>query len=143
MARIDIEQMTELSVEEAWGRVTEWERHADFVPFTVIDVVEAPGGGVGTVLTARTALAGVGFDDPMEVTVWEPPGSEIARCRIEKRGRIVSGWAEIEIVGASAGSRVRWVEEIQMARVPHAFDTLTRWSSRWLFARTLRGLLDA
>ncbi|MEU8774834.1 hypothetical protein [Streptomyces sp. NPDC048606] len=78
------------------------------------------------------------FDDPMEVVVWEPP----LRVRLEKRGRVVTGWAEIELQPCSSGgTEVRWRESIRVRGVPRFLDPLTAGAARLLFGHTLTGLL--
>ncbi|KUN21911.1 Immediate-early protein 2 [Streptomyces antibioticus] len=138
-----IERTVPLPRAETWRRLTEWPRHGDVVPLTRV-TVETPGPtAVGTVFVARTGVGPLGFDDRMEVTVWRPPTEETAGfCRLEKRGRVVIGWAEIE-VGAGPGgrSRVVWREELGVRFLPGVFDPLVRAASRWLFGRAVNRLL--
>jgi len=116
----------------AWQRVTDWAAHGRFVPLTSVTPVETPAGFV-----ARTAVGRFGFDDPMEIVAWDPPRF----CRVEKRGRVVRGWAELTVVPRAAGSRVSWQEEAVPAGLPRAARPLADLVGRWLFARVLRGLL--
>jgi hypothetical protein len=143
MAPIVIERSTALPAAEAWRRVTAWERHTATVPFTRIAVDTPPPSGVGTAFTARTGVGRIGFDDPMRVTVWAPPeGPAVAgHCRLEKTGRLVTGWAEIDVVPEGAGSRVRWREELRVWRLPHALDGVTAGAGRLVFGRALDALL--
>ncbi|MCD0484484.1 SRPBCC family protein [Streptacidiphilus sp. ASG 303] len=142
MAPFRIERLTALPPDEAWRRLTDWERHAAHVPMTRITVTTPPPNRAGTAFTARTAVGGVGFDDPMEVVAWEPPAAgRPGRCRLEKRGRTVTGWAEIEVAPHGAGSRVVWTEEARVRGVPALFDAPSRWAGRLLFGRAVDGLL--
>jgi len=127
VALIEIVRGVPFTPEEAWRRLTDWERHGDLVPLT--RVIRTAGG-----FTARTGLGPLGFDDPMEIVEWREPRF----CRLEKRGRLVRGWAELSVVPAPGGSEVTWREEIGVPGVP---DGLTRPAARLLFARTLDGLL--
>lgn len=120
-----------LSPQEAWDRVTNWPRHADFVPLTTIR--KAEGGFV-----ARTGIGILGFDDPMEIVEWRPP----RHCRLEKRGSVVLGWAELTVEPLGELSRVTWKEEIRVRGVPRIFDPLTRAAGIRLFGRVLDGLLE-
>lgn len=127
---------------EAWRRLTTWERHSGSVPLTRITVPTSPPTGVGTVMIARTGVGRVGFADPMRVAVWEPPdegGS--GRCRLEKTGRVVLGWAEIEVRPYAAGTHVRWHEDLRVRGLPGVFDGLTRAVSRTVFRRVVATLL--
>ncbi|MEU3790995.1 SRPBCC family protein [Streptomyces fructofermentans] len=144
MALFLIRRDSALDAVEAWRRLTDWERHADVVPLTRISVVTAPPVGVGTVFVARTGVGAAGFDDPMEITVWRPPGGSAAGlCRLVKRGRTVTGWAEIE-VGAGPGgrgSRVVWREDAGVRGLPRAADPVVARAGRLMFGRAVDRLL--
>lgn len=91
-----------------WARVSDLSGHAAGVPLTT--TVSDPGApGLGWRFTPRTALGLLGFDDPMVVTVWDPP----RRLRVEKRGRVLAGWADISLAALpGGGTRVTWQEEV-------------------------------
>ncbi|SHG76507.1 Polyketide cyclase / dehydrase and lipid transport [Jatrophihabitans endophyticus] len=131
---------------EAWRRITDWPAHGRWVPLTTIAVTTpAPDGeGVGTVFTARTAVGPLGFDDPMEVVAWRPPsGTTPGRCRLEKRGRVMLGWAEITVEPHRDGSRTTWTEAARPRGLPRVADRLAAVTGRLLFGRVLRRLLAA
>ncbi|MFC8343858.1 SRPBCC family protein [Streptomyces sp. NPDC057280] len=138
-----LERTAPLPLPEAWRRLTEWPRHGDVVPLTRV-TVETPGPtGVGTVFVARTGVGPLSFDDRMEVTEWRPPTEETAGfCRLEKRGRVVTGWAEIEVaVGPGGRSRVVWREELGFRFLPRVVDPVTRGVARYVFGRAVNRLL--
>jgi polyketide cyclase/dehydrase/lipid transport protein len=131
-----------LSPAQAWARVVDWPRHGRYVPFTRVTVTVAAGGGIGTVFTARTGLGRVGFDDPMEVVDWSPPGLDgRGHCRLEKRGRVMAGWAELSVEPHGTGARVTWREAAKPARLPAFTDRVSALAGRLLFGRVLKGLL--
>lgn len=132
-----------LPPDEAWRRLTEWPRHADAVPLTRIRVLTPAPTREGTRFVARSGLGPLTVDDVMEVTVWRPPaGDEGGLCRLEKRGRIVLGWAEIEVLPGPGGrSRVVWREELRVRSLPRAFDGALEWTSRRMFGRAADRLL--
>jgi hypothetical protein len=138
----DVSRDTSRSVEQAWDRVTDWAAHGQFVPLTDVEVRTPGPNGVGTVFNGRTHLGRFGFDDPMEVTEWRPPvdGSS-GHCRIEKRGSVMHGWAELTVEPLPTGARVTWREDIALARAPRFLDGPTLASSRRMFGRLLRRLL--
>ncbi|MDN3292845.1 SRPBCC family protein [Streptomyces ficellus] len=140
MAVFRIERGTSLPVAEAWRRVTDWPAHAAGVPLTRI-VVPMPGPTrAGTRFTARTGIGPLGFDDPMEVVRWEPPvpgGRAAGSCRLEKRGRLVRGWAEIEVREAVGGALVTWTEELRVRGLPRVCDALLARAGRRVFGRAL------
>lgn len=130
MTQFEIVRVVDLTPVEAWARVTRWERHGAYVPLTTITTTE-----LGFV--ARTGVGPVGFDDPMEIVEWDEPGY----CKLVKTGRLVQGWAEIEVSAEGAGSRVVWREEISVRGVPRFADPIVKKSSEALFSRVLDGVL--
>lgn len=143
MAVFRIGRTTELTAAECWRRVTDWPAHAAGVPLTSVSVTTPGPAGVGTVFVARTGAGGLGFDDPMEVVRWEPPAAgRPGVCRLEKRGRVVTGWAEIEVRPSAAGSVVLWVEDLRVRGLPRAADPLLASAGRVVFGAALDGLLS-
>jgi hypothetical protein len=113
------------------------------VPLTRVTVTPAAPTREGTVVVARSGLGPLAFDDRMEVTVWRPPADgEPGLCRLEKRGRVVTGWAEIEVrPGPGGRTRVLWREELGVRLLPAAFDRLLAGAARYVFGRALNALL--
>lgn len=133
---------TRLPPEDAWARLTDWAAHARWVPLTTIAVTTPPPNGVGTVFTARTGLGRFGFDDPMEVVSWDPPApGRPGHCRLEKRGSVMLGWAELSIEAHGSGSRATWREDARPAKAPRFADRVSAAAGRLLFGRVLRHLL--
>jgi hypothetical protein len=127
-------------VEETWRRVTDWRRHAGAVPVTVARV--RGRGGAGDLVVMRTGIGRVAFEDPMEIVEWEPPErGRGGRCRLEKRGRVVLGWAEIEVRPRGTGAWVVWREEARVRGLPHLFDGVTALGGRLIFSRVVGRLL--
>jgi Polyketide cyclase / dehydrase and lipid transport len=128
---------SQLSPADAWARLVDWPAHGRYVPLTSIEVTTPGPNGVGTVFVARTSLGRFGFDDPMEVVTWDPPNF----CRLEKRGRVMLGWAELSVEAIGTGSRTTWREDAVPARLPGFASGLSTVSGRLLFGRVLRRLL--
>ncbi|MGX2993808.1 SRPBCC family protein [Streptomyces sp. JNUCC 64] len=142
MALVVLERRTPLDPAEAWERLVDWERHGAFVPLTRLTVTPPPPVGPGTTVVARTGIGRFGFDDPMEVVEWVPPhGGGAGRCRLEKRGRLVRGWAEIRVRPEATGARVEWREDLRVRGVPALADPLLAAAGRLAFGRTVDGLL--
>ncbi len=118
---------TRLPVSEAFAVVTAWERHR--VPFTRISVTE-------TGFIARTGPGPWGFDDPMEITCWDPP----RRVDLDKRGRVILGSARIEVEPTTAGSVVTWTEDARIAGVPRWCDPVVRRLLAGMISLVLRRL---
>ncbi|MFG2133872.1 SRPBCC family protein [Streptomyces sp. NPDC048751] len=138
-----LERTAPLPLDEAWRRLTEWPRHGDVVPLTRVSVVTPPPTREGTVFVARSGLGPLSFDDRMEVTVWHPPADgEPGLCRLEKRGRVVLGWAEIEVrPGPGGRTRVVWREELRVRFLPGFADPVLEAAARSMFGRAANALL--
>lgn len=136
MPPITVTRETNLAPDQAWARLVDWRRHGAHVPLTTV-TFRSGGQGAGAVFVARTALGRFGFDDPMEVVAWDPPRF----CRIEKRGRLLRGWAELSVSAAGTGSRVVWREEAVPAGLPRFARPLADAAARRLFTRVVSGLL--
>ncbi|MFH8371609.1 SRPBCC family protein [Streptomyces sp. NPDC018031] len=142
MALIAFERRCPLPPAEAWRRVTDWPRHSAGVPLTRITATPPGPTRVGTVVLARTGLWRLGFDDPMDVVRWEPPDEgRPGRCRLVKRGRVVTGWAEIEVRADGRGSWVGWREDARVRALPRLFDAPTARAGRLVFGRVVDTLL--
>lgn len=143
MVNFLLERTVPLPLAEAWRRLTEWHRHGEVVPLTRVAVVTPPPTGEGTVVVARSGLGPLAFDDRMEVTVWRPPTDDgPGMCRLEKQGRVVRGWAEIEVrPGPGGRSRVVWREELGVRWLPGVFDPVLERAARFVFGRAVNRLL--
>ncbi|AMT71545.1 SRPBCC family protein [Mycobacteroides immunogenum] len=142
MALLRIERRSALPADAAFTRITDWPRHSEHIPLTTVVVTSEPPAGVGTTFVGRTRLGRIGFEDPMTVTRWEPPrDGRPGRCRLQKTGTLVLGWAEIEVHAEGAGSRVIWTEDVSVRGVPRIFDPLAKAGGQWMFGRALTGLL--
>lgn len=130
MALFEIVREVGLPPEESWKRLTDWEQHARHVPLTRIILTDSG-------FIARTGFWRAAFDDPMEIVEWREPSF----CRLEKRGRFVTGWAEVLVEPRGPGSRVTWREDLHVRGLPRALDHLTRAVSTRVFSRVINGLL--
>ncbi|MCX4986678.1 SRPBCC family protein [Streptomyces sp. NBC_00572] len=142
MSLFRVERTVPSPPEEVWPRLTDWPAHGRKVPLTRTRVLTPGPNRAGTRFTARTGIGRLSFDDPMEVVRWEPPAEgRTGACRLEKSGRVVRGWALVEVSGAGDGSRVVWTEELSVRGVPRVFDPALARAGRFLFGRAVDGLL--
>ncbi|MDF3146259.1 MULTISPECIES: SRPBCC family protein [unclassified Streptomyces] len=143
MVTILLERTVPLPLDEAWRRLTEWPRHGEVVPLTRVTVTTPPPTRLGSRFVARSGIGPLAFDDPMEVMVWQPPDAgNPGLCRLEKRGRVVTGWAEIEVrPGPGGRARVLWREELRVRLLPGLFDGVLERAARYVFGRAVNRLL--
>ncbi|WP_333777412.1 SRPBCC family protein [Streptomyces sp. IBSBF 3136] len=143
MPFFSLERTVPLSLEETWRRLTRWPLHGDAVPLTRVTSVPPGPTREGTRVVARSGIGPLAFEDPMEVTVWRPPvDGEPGLCRLEKRGRVILGWAQIEVrPGPGGRTRVEWQEELRIRFLPRLFDDVVRHTSRTVFGRAVNQLL--
>ncbi|MFI2425291.1 SRPBCC family protein [Streptomyces sp. NPDC018955] len=143
MAAFQLQRTVPLPLDEAWRRLTTWSRHGEAVPLTRMTVTTSPPTGEGTRVVARTGLGPLSFDDPMDVTVWRPPADgSPGFCRLEKRGRVVTGWAEIEVrPGPGGRARVLWREDVRVRFLPSFCDAVLAGAGRRVFGRAVNRLL--
>jgi hypothetical protein len=93
--------------EQTWRAATDWPRQGDWIPLTTVRVTHGDGHRIGDRVVARTALGPVGFDDPMEITGWQPPH----RCDVVHHGRVVRGTGIFTVEpSTTGGSRFVWTE---------------------------------
>jgi hypothetical protein len=126
---IEIVREVPLPPDEAFARVTNWERHGEIVPLSSVRLTD-------TGFVVRSGWGRVGFDDPMDVVAWDPPRF----CRVEKTGRVIRGWAEIGVAPSASGSRITWREVAHVRGVPPFLASLERAVGRVVFRRLLAGL---
>lgn len=87
--------------------VADLRAHGDYVPLTRVEHDPGPIG-VGWRFTGRTGVGPLTLVDRMEVTRWEPGES----FRIDKRGPVLDGWAEVHFTCDGPDTRVVWHEHI-------------------------------
>ncbi len=143
MAGFDVVRRSSLSASEAWHRVTNWERHGEFVPLTSIELARAQESGHES-FTARTGIGPIGFDDVMAVTFQRPPtATEPGVARIVKQGRVVRGWAVLTVTPKGSGCEVRWHEEARLRGTRGPVVYLVDKVVAGGFGRLLDGLLES
>lgn len=72
------------------------------------------GHGAGAEVTGRTGIGRAGSIVSMLITEWDPP----RRCVVTHAGWLVRGTGVFEVSPAGAGSRFRWLEDVQLPLPP-------------------------
>jgi hypothetical protein len=140
VASFEVVRHTHLSADQAFGRLTDWPLHAQFIPLTTIRRVGLIRADIGERFVARTSVGPFHFDDPMEVVFWHPPAGEVPGvCRVDKRGRVVLGSTVITVTPSQEGSVAHWQEDVLV----RGLGPLASWPSQLAGRRIFGRLLDA
>lgn len=105
-----VEVVSEADHERAFAILTDWPRHAEWMPFT-----RARGGhAVGDPLEGWTGIGPIGFLDTMVITEWRP-GRKVA---VRHTGRLVRGEAWFKTEPLESGCRIVWAERLELPLGP-------------------------
>lgn len=144
MAAFDLVRTCPAPPATVWEVLTDFAAYGAWIPLTTMRV--DPGEPrVGWGFAGLSGLGPLRFSDSMVLTRWEPPTAEEAagHFAVLKTGRVLDGWAEVEVGPAPGGSAVTWTEEITLR--PAALGRLARSAadrvSRSMFAKALDGML--
>jgi hypothetical protein len=111
VAEIALSVEVDAAPEVVFAALTDWERQSEWMAGTTVRVTAGDGHSRGSRLLARTAAGPVGFDDPMEITGWEPS----RRVQVHHLGRAIRGDGAFEVEPLPGGrSRFSWTEWIDL-----------------------------
>ena len=96
--------------ERVWEWLSNWDRSAEWILGTTVEVVGPQREGVGARTRAVTRIAGLKLHDEMTVTHWEPP----RLLQVEHHRKPLLGDAWFEVVPVDSGSHVEWVEDLEL-----------------------------
>jgi hypothetical protein len=97
--------------EQTWAAAVDWATQADWMLGTRVRTTRQGGSGVGARLEAFTGVGRVGFLDPMEITLWQPPRA----CHVVHLGQVVRGTGTFEVEPRGEDrSRFSWREDIDL-----------------------------
>ncbi|WP_344854701.1 SRPBCC family protein [Planomonospora alba] len=97
--------------ERVFAVLTDWPRHHEWMVLTRARVTAGDGRGAGSGLAAFTGIGPLGFQDTMEITLWDPP----ATVAVRHTGRLVRGTGAFRVLPrAGAGSTIVWEEELDL-----------------------------
>ncbi len=123
--RVRVEREVDIAAPASvvWDYLVDWPRQGDWIPQTRVERVDAADGlggrfrawsGLGSVppgATRGTTRHGVGFWDPMTITVWERTPDGGGRCEVLHLGAVVKGEGEFTVVARGEhASRFVWAE---------------------------------
>jgi hypothetical protein len=99
------------TAEATWTAAVDWARQGEWMLGTRVTPTYAEGRGVGGRIEAFTGVGPLGFLDPMEITLWQPPRA----CHVVHTGRVVRGTGRVEVEPRGDGrSRFHWREDLDL-----------------------------
>ena len=98
------------SPERVWDWLSDWDRSAQWILGTTVDVVGEQREGVGARTRATTKIAVIRLIDEMTVTRWEPP--RLIEVRHNRKPLLGDAW--FEVVPVDGGTQVEWVEDLYL-----------------------------
>jgi hypothetical protein len=126
--RFEVHHRFDQSAKVVWDELVDWERHADWIPATKMEVEPGDPTEVGREFTARTGFGPVVLVDRMRVVScdWDEEASS-GECEVEKLGPVLYGRAGFTVAdargeggdgGDETGSVLDWIEDVEVRRVP-------------------------
>lgn len=110
MAEFEIRRTVPADPRAVWAAATSWAAYARWIPLTRIEQ-DAGDPDVGWSFTGVSGVGPVLLRDPMRLTLWSPPDAAgRAAFSLIKTGRVLAGWAHIEVEPVSGGTRLTWRE---------------------------------
>lgn len=111
MAELALSMDVDAPPETVFDAFTDWAGQQEWMTGTQVRVTAGDGRSAGSRIVARTGLGPLGFDDPMEITAWEP----CRRVQVRHLGRVVRGDGVFEVEALPNGhSRFNWVEWLEV-----------------------------
>lgn len=123
---------TPLTPAQAWARVWDLERHTAVIPLTTVTIhPPATALAAGARFCGRTTLGPIGFDDPMQVLVWEPPTTGGGRAVVAKTGTVIGGRIEVTFApDTGGGTRITWRQHVELPWLPSPLSWLEHPAAR-------------
>jgi hypothetical protein len=96
---------------QTWAAAVDWARQGEWMLGTRVRPTVGNGQGVGGRVEAFSGIGPIGFLDPMEITLWQPPRA----CHVKHLGRVVRGTGAFEVEPrGDARSRFHWREDLDL-----------------------------
>jgi hypothetical protein len=111
MAVLALSVDVDAPAEATWAAAVDWARQGEWMLGTRVTPKDGAGQGVGGRLEAFSGIGPIGFLDPMEITLWQPPRA----CHLVHTGRVVRGTGAFEVEPrGDARSRFHWREDLDL-----------------------------
>jgi carbon monoxide dehydrogenase subunit G len=136
-----VEHRFDQPTEVVWAELVDWERHAEWIPMTTMDVEPGDPTEAGREFTARTGVGPLVLVDQMRVTTcdWDASTSS-GTCEVDKLGPVLVGVARFTVTPDGPGSMLEWVEDVTMKRLPKFLAPVAGKIGAIGFKQGMRGL---
>lgn len=123
MIHVEVRVKVKAPQQIVWERITDWEAHSQWIPFTKVSILERgrETTGVGTKFVGRTGIGSLAFDDVMTVDRCVSPKEtgEDGKCWITKNSPHLKGNADFHVVKIDENnSEIIWIENVS---IPNEF----------------------
>ena len=109
MPRLALSVDVDAPADATWAAAVDWAHQGDWMLGTRVTPTAGNGEGVGGRLEAFSGIGRLGFLDPMEITLWQPPRA----CHVLHTGRVVRGTGAFEVEPrGDSRSRFHWREDL-------------------------------
>ena len=109
MPRLALSVDVDAPADATWAAAVDWAHQGDWMLGTRVTPTGGNGEGVGGRLEAFSGIGRLGFLDPMEITLWQPPRA----CHVLHTGRVVRGTGAFEVEPrGDSRSRFHWREDL-------------------------------
>ncbi|MGA9277523.1 SRPBCC family protein [Ilumatobacter sp.] len=132
--RFDVRHRFDHPADVVWAELVDWRRHADWIPFTTIDIEDGDPTEVGRELTARTGFGPLALVDRMRVARcdWDAARSA-GDCVVDKVGPVLHGRAGFTVEPDGSGCALDWFEDVSVRHVPQFVAPLGAWIGAFFF----------
>jgi hypothetical protein len=102
-----------------WDELVDWEGHGAWIPATRVVVDGDDPTAVGTTFTGWTGIGRLALEDRMRLQRcdWDDDAG-LGTCEVEKLGPVLTGRAGFTVSPAPGGSRVVWLEDVDVRHLP-------------------------
>jgi Polyketide cyclase / dehydrase and lipid transport len=144
MAVVDLVRHSPAPPSAVWDVVSDFAAYGQWMPLTRMRTdggTPRPGWG----FAGTSGLGPLAFRDSMLVTEWAPPSGDHGhgRFRVVKTGRLLGGWAQVDVEPDGAGSRLVWREDVVVRPLPFKrfFEPVLDRVSARLYGRAVDAML--
>lgn len=142
--QFDVRHRFDQPARVVWDELVDWQRHAEWIPATTMEVEPGDPTAVGREFTARTGFGPLALVDRMRVVTcdWDPDTAS-GTCDVDKLGPVLHGRAGFSVApdpDGGDGSILDWTEDVTVKAVPQFVAPAVAKLAAAGFKRGMRGL---